>query len=150
MRIVAVDSNPGRLGEAELTALDEALRDSPPMGTIVAMHHPPFPAAIPDLIRQNFDRTADFARIVRGRVRLVLTGHYHQTSAGSIAGVPVWTAPALSYQRNVTTAPDGGWAVTEHRVAQGSLVELGEEDFRATIVRLDTEAAVSTPPGRTS
>lgn len=151
IRLVSLDSNPGRVNEPELAALDRALAEPPPLGTVLVMHHPPFPRSLPDLIVENFDRSAYLAAVVAGRVRLVLCGHYHQTTAGSIAGVPVWSAPALSYQRFVTLDRDAttGWREAPRETLEFSLIELDPVDFRATTVCLAAgETAITS--GRTS
>lgn len=139
LRIVAIDSNPGRLGPADLAAIDEALASESELGTVIVMHHPPFPRSLPDLIIENFDQAEAFARLIAGRVRLILCGHYHQTTAGTLAGVPVWSSPALSYQRCVTTDTrnPNGWAERPTQSLEFSVIELDAIDFRAATVCLD-------------
>ena len=49
----------------------------------------------------------DLAEFVRGSdVRIVLCGHSHHGSAGSVGGVPVWLAPALAAANDVIAPPD--------------------------------------------
>lgn len=148
VRLVSFDSNPGRVDQSLLAELDQALDQPGQLGTIVVMHHPPFACSLPALIVENFDQPEAFARLVAGRVRLIVTGHYHQTTSGSVAGVPVWSAPALSYQRLVSLDPTrpGGWGERPLADCQFSLIELDETDFQATIVGLDAAIAAATEP----
>ncbi|MDO5672102.1 MAG: metallophosphoesterase [Actinomycetaceae bacterium] len=139
LSIVALDSNPGQIDAEALTLLDSLLDDQPAFGHVLVMHHPPFPAAMPDLIREDFDQCQEFAKVIEGRVRLILSGHYHQISAGSVAGVPVWSAPALSYQRCVTAdldVPDG-WQESPRESSEFCVIDLGETDFQVAHVHLE-------------
>ena len=104
LRIVALDTtvpgyHHGELLPAQLDWLRDVLSSPAEHGTILAMHHPPIPvptmepAAIIELVDQ--DR---LAAVVEGTdVRQVLGGHFHYTSFGTFAGVPVSVASASCY-----------------------------------------------------
>lgn len=129
--IVALDST--RFDEAQLAFLDQALSHC--SNPVIAMHHPPFAAALPDLIRDNFVAPEDFARVVAGRARLILAGHYHQTGAGSIGGVGVWITPALSYQRHLAL-DHTGWSEHAETFGQFSVVDLTATGYQVGAVHL--------------
>ena len=104
LRIVALDTSVpgyhhGELLPAQLDWLRDVLSSPAEHGTILAMHHPPIPvptmepAAIIELDDQ--DRLA--AAIEGTDVRQILGGHFHYTSFGTFAGVPVSVASASCY-----------------------------------------------------
>jgi 3',5'-cyclic-AMP phosphodiesterase len=102
VRVVVLDSTvPGYAG-GDLTAeqlawLAGELADPAPEGTVLALHHPPLPS--PSRLFQGIglrDR-AGLAEVLDGSdVRVVLAGHTHITSAGTLAGIPVWTGASTS------------------------------------------------------
>ncbi|WP_226351723.1 metallophosphoesterase [Pseudonocardia sp. ICBG601] len=107
LRVIALDStvpghHHGLLGPARLAALAAELDTPAPAGTVLVLHHPPLPSAVPsvDLLRlRDADRLAE---VVAGSdVRMIVSGHAHHAGAGALAGIPVWIAPALVYQVDV-------------------------------------------------
>lgn len=105
LRIVVLDSTVpgaphGELAPAQLERLAAELADPAPDGTVLALHHPPLPNALPltaAIGLRDADRAALGAVLAGSDVRLVLAGHTHVVSAGALAGVPVWTGGATSY-----------------------------------------------------
>jgi len=96
LRVVVVDSTvPGRahgeLPDERLAWLAAQLADPAPDGTVLALHHPPLPSPsrLGTAIRlRDRERLGD---VLAGTdVRVVLAGHTHLPSAGTIAGIPVW------------------------------------------------------------
>ena len=130
-RVVTVDTSvPGAgYGELSATALDhlrEALAgDDAPHGTVVVLHHPPLPAptALHEALRlQNPEALAE---VLHGSdVRVVLAGHYHHHSAGSLAGVPVLVAPGVANDTDVTGPYDEESALVE---AGALVVDVAED-----------------------
>ncbi|HWS49786.1 MAG TPA: phosphodiesterase, partial [Microbacterium sp.] len=107
LRLIALDTSVpgwhhGDLDEAQLTWLSEQLERPAPLGTLLAMHHPPLPSHLPlfDILElQHQDELAD---VIRGSdVRGILAGHLHYSSSGTFAGVPVSVASATCYTMNV-------------------------------------------------
>ncbi|MDQ1137405.1 Icc-related predicted phosphoesterase [Microbacterium sp. SORGH_AS 1204] len=100
LRLIALDStvpgwHHGDLDAAQLTWLRGELAEPAPLGTILALHHPPLPTHIPffDILELR-DQSA-LADIVRGSdVRAILAGHLHYSTSGTFAGVPVSVAAA--------------------------------------------------------
>jgi Icc protein len=102
LRIIALDSTVPGQGHGELTPeqlerLRGELAEPAPAGTVLAMHHPPLPSAAPLAASIPLLRRGDLAAAVAGTdVRLVLAGHTHVVSSGTLAGVPVWTGGPLA------------------------------------------------------
>lgn len=104
LRIIVMDSttpgrHDGRLDSGQLSWLTEILSERSPHGTLLVMHHPPIrsPVATVDFLR--LADPGDLARVVDGSdVRMILSGHAHYTGASSLAGIPVWIGPPLSYR----------------------------------------------------
>jgi 3',5'-cyclic AMP phosphodiesterase CpdA len=81
----------------QLERLRGELAEPAPAGTVLAMHHPPLPSAAPLAASIPLLRRDDLAAVVAGTdVRLVLAGHTHVVSSGTLAGVPVWTGGPLA------------------------------------------------------
>lgn len=112
LRVVTLDStvagvHHGELTDDQLEWLADALAVRSPRGTILALHHPPIPSVHPVLDRlalREPERLA--ATIARTDVRLVVCGHAHAVSTATIAGVPVWSGPALAATTDVLP-PEG-------------------------------------------
>lgn len=104
LRIIALDTSVpgyhyGELTDDQLAWLADQLATPAPLGTILAMHHPPIPvpmtpvAAIIELYDQH-----KLAEVIRGTdVRAILGGHFHFTSSSTFAGIPVHVASASCY-----------------------------------------------------
>jgi 3',5'-cyclic-AMP phosphodiesterase len=102
LRIVVLDSTvPGQghgaVAAEQLHRLRAELAEPAPAGTVLALHHPPLPSAAPLAASIPLLRRDDLAAAIAGTdVRLVLAGHTHVVSAGTLAGVPVWTGGPLA------------------------------------------------------
>ncbi|PPG52066.1 phosphodiesterase [Rathayibacter sp. AY1E9] len=103
LRLIALDSavpgfHHGDLTDAQLAWLKDELAAPAPLGTILALHHPPLPTplgAMTVLELRGIDRLEE---VVRGTdVRAILGGHLHYPTAATFAGVPVLVAGATSY-----------------------------------------------------
>ena len=103
LRLVALDTSVpgwhhGDLDESQLDWVAGVLAEPAPLGTLLALHHPPLPSHIPlfDILElRNQERLAG---IVAGSdVRGILAGHLHYSTSGTFAGVPVNVAAATCY-----------------------------------------------------
>lgn len=108
LRLVALDSSVpgwhhGDLDGAQLDWLRGILSSPAPLGTIIALHHPPLPSHVPlfDILElRDQDR---FAEAITGTdVRAILAGHLHYSTSGTFAGIPVSVASATCYTMNLT------------------------------------------------
>ncbi|PPH08488.1 phosphodiesterase [Rathayibacter sp. AY1H3] len=111
LRLVALDSavpgfHHGALTDVQLDTLADMLSTPAPLGTVLALHHPPLPTplgAMTVLELRGMDRLEE---IVRGTdVRAILGGHLHYPTAATFAGVPVFVAGATSYTMDLS-APE--------------------------------------------
>jgi len=107
LRLIALDTSVpgwhhGDLDDGQLEWLREQLATPAPLGTLLAMHHPPIPSHLPlfDILElRDQPRLAD---IVRGAdVRGILAGHLHYSTSGTFAGIPVSVAAATCYTMNL-------------------------------------------------
>jgi 3',5'-cyclic-AMP phosphodiesterase len=102
LRIVVLDSTisghgHGGLTPEQLDRLRAELAEPAPAGTVLALHHPPLPSAAPLAASIPLLRRDELAAAVAGTdVRLVLAGHTHVVSAGTLGEVPVWTGGPLA------------------------------------------------------
>ncbi|MEZ3159848.1 phosphodiesterase [Microbacterium sp. BWT-B31] len=107
LRLVALDSSVpgwhhGDLDDGQLTWLREVLAEPAPLGTILALHHPPLPSHIPLFDILELRDQGRLAEIVAGSdVRAILAGHLHYSTSGTFAGVPVSVAAATCYTMNL-------------------------------------------------
>jgi 3',5'-cyclic-AMP phosphodiesterase len=112
LRVIALDSTvPGwHHGELDVTQLEwlrEELKTPAPLGTILAMHHPPLPSHIPffDILELR-DQPSLAAAIEGGDVRAILAGHLHYSTSGTFHGVPVSVASATCYTMDLALPDD--------------------------------------------
>jgi 3',5'-cyclic-AMP phosphodiesterase len=102
LRVIVLDSTvPGRAGGEldpdQLAWLAAELADPAPDGTVLALHHPPLPSPSRLMQGMGLRDSARLGAVLDGSdVRVVLSGHTHVTSAGTLAGIPVWTGASTS------------------------------------------------------
>ncbi len=107
LRLIALDTtvpgwHHGDLDAAQLEWLADVLATSAPLGTLLALHHPPLPSHVPlfDILElRDQGRLADV--IAGSDVRAILAGHLHYSTSGTFAGVPVSVAAATCYTMNL-------------------------------------------------
>jgi Icc-related predicted phosphoesterase len=103
LRLIVMDStvpghHHGELTDQQLAWLRDELATPAPDGTVLAFHHPPVPSPI-ELGGIILTNPEDLVPVLAGSdVKVILTGHAHHSSGGSIAGIPVWIAGATAYQ----------------------------------------------------
>ncbi len=107
LRLIVLDSSVpgwhhGALDEAQLDWLAQELRTPAPLGTLLAIHHPPLPNHVPLFgILELQNQAALAAVIADSDVRGILAGHLHFSAHGTFAGVPVHVASASCYTMNL-------------------------------------------------
>lgn len=127
-RFVTLDSLvPGKvhgwLGAEQLAWLRGVLATPAPKGTVLALHHPPIALDVETQRVFGLRNPSALAEVVRGDVRVVLTGHFHVQLFGLLEAIPVWVTPGVVNRIDLTTPPGTERAV---RGASASLVELGD------------------------
>jgi 3',5'-cyclic AMP phosphodiesterase CpdA len=141
LRIVVLDSSIpgvafGDLDDDQLDRLRAELADPAPDGTVLVLHHPPLPSVVPIAGAIELLHPQRLAATVAGSdVRIVLAGHTHMTSAGALAGIPVWTAGALASTAD-TLAPAGLGSRLVRTPTIGR-IDLFDDSLIATAVPLD-------------
>ena len=112
LRLIGLDSSVpgeahGELDDAQLEALAAELVEPAVDGTVLVVHHPPIWSTTPMSELVALRDPGRLAAVIRGSdVRLVLSGHTHRVSAGTLAGVPVWVSPSTGSHADVL-ARDG-------------------------------------------
>ncbi|WP_457100549.1 phosphodiesterase [Microbacterium sp. P5_E9] len=107
LRLIALDTSVpgwhhGDLDAAQLEWLRDILSTPAPLGTLLALHHPPLPSHVPlfDILElRDHGRLAE--AIAGSDVRGILAGHLHYSTSGTFAGVPVSVAAATCYTMNL-------------------------------------------------
>lgn len=134
LRIITLDStvpghHHGYLTTEQLRWLAGELAIPAPMGTILALHHPPVPSVQDLSVLVELREQAQLADVVRGTdVRSILAGHLHYSTTAMFAGVPVSVASAtcytqdLSYDAGGTRGRDGAQAYNLVHVYQDTIV----------------------------
>lgn len=107
LRLIGLDTtvpgwHHGDLDEAQLVWLRGVLSTSAPLGTILAMHHPPLPSHVPLFDILELRDQGRLAEAIAGTdVRAILAGHLHYSTSGTFAGVPVSVSAATCYTMNL-------------------------------------------------
>ncbi|MFT4214312.1 MAG: phosphodiesterase [Microbacterium sp.] len=103
LRLVALDTtvpgwHHGDLDAQQLQWLAEQLAVPAPLGTLLALHHPPLPSHVPLFDILELRETGPLAAVIAGSdVRGILAGHLHYSMSGTFAGIPVSVAAATCY-----------------------------------------------------
>ncbi len=145
LRLITLDScvpgaTHGRVADASLDWLAGRLATPAPHGTILALHHPPVPPVQDAAGLWDLRNAGAVASVIAGSdVRLVIGGHFHQTSFTTLAGVPVAAASSLVYTQDITA----GRTLRGQDTHVGfNLVEVYPERMVVTAVQLDAGAGV--------
>lgn len=145
VRVVFLDSTTpgshgGSLTDAQLEWLREELKEPAAAGTVLALHHPPIPTPLAFLERLSLREPERLGAAIAGTdVRIVLTGHNHHATCGAIAGVPVWSAPAVAYRADVFPPAGTYQGVTGVGYTR---VDIYEDSATATFVPVESVQAV--------
>jgi Icc protein len=113
LRLVTLDTSVpgfhhGELRDAQLEWLTRVLATPAPLGTILAMHHPPVPSVLPLAASVELRDQPRLARVLRGTdVRAIIAGHLHYSTFATFAGIPVSVASSTCYAQDLTV-PVGG------------------------------------------
>lgn len=139
----------GKLSEAQLDFLADAVQSPAGHGTIIVMHHPPVAAETELLQALALDErsaTGLWDRIRDTDVRAILSGHYHHPIFETVYGMPVVVAPGVT---NLAAAFDGraeesandwfGAAVVEVSPERTRVLPLSEPATGDQVFRLDAD-----------
>lgn len=141
LRMVTLDStvpgqHHGELRDAQLSWLADVLATPAPLGTILAMHHPPVPSVLPLAASVELRGQRRLADVVRGTdVRAIIAGHLHYSTFATFAGIPVSVASSTCYAQDLTV-PTGGTRPQDGAQAF-NLVHLYDETVVHSVVPVD-------------
>ncbi|WP_413353731.1 phosphodiesterase [Microbacterium sp. 1P06AB] len=113
LRIVTLDTSVpghhhGELSAEQLEWLRDVLATPAPLGTVLAMHHPPVPSVLPLAASVELRDQNRLADVLRGTdVRAIIAGHLHYSTFATFAGIPVSVASSTCYAQDLTV-PVGG------------------------------------------
>jgi 3',5'-cyclic AMP phosphodiesterase CpdA len=109
-RLACLDTNvagddAGALGAGDLEWLAAELSRPAAGGTILALHHPPITSPIETMAALALAEPERLGAVLAGSdVCLIICGHNHHATAGLLAGIPVFVAPALAYRADALIA----------------------------------------------
>lgn len=112
LRLIVLDStvpgwHHGEIDDAQLAWLAGVLAEPAPLGTLLALHHPPLPNHIPFFDILELRDQPRLAEVIAGTdVRGILAGHLHFSTSGTFAGVPVSVAAATCYTMDLARPAD--------------------------------------------
>lgn len=113
LRVITLDTSVpghhhGEVREEQLAWLADVLATPAPLGTILAMHHPPVPAVLPLAASVELRDQRRLATVLRDTdVRAIIAGHLHYSTFATFAGIPVSVASSTCYAQDLTV-PVGG------------------------------------------
>ncbi|WP_292835514.1 phosphodiesterase [Microbacterium sp.] len=113
LRIVTLDTSVpgqhhGELSDGQLAWLADVLATPAPLGTILAMHHPPVPSVLALAATVELRDQRRLAGVLRDTdVRAIIAGHLHYSTFATFAGIPVSVASSTCYAQDLTV-PVGG------------------------------------------
>lgn len=138
LRIVTLDTSVPGQHHGEVSAgqrewLTDVLSVPAPLGTILAMHHPPVPSVLDLAATVELREQRLLADVLRGSdVRTILAGHLHYSTFATFAGIPVSVASATCYTQDLMV-PVGGTRPQDG--AQGfNLVHVYDETIVHSVV----------------
>lgn len=88
----------GEIDQSQLQWLTAVLREPAPLGTVLALHHPPIPTPLEVMSVLELHDQPALAEVLAGSdVRAILGGHLHYSTHSTFAGIPVHVAAATCY-----------------------------------------------------
>ena len=141
LRVITLDTSVpghhhGEVSDAQLDWLREVLSTPAPLGTVLAMHHPPVPSVLALAASVELREQKRLAEVVRGTdVRSIIAGHLHYSTFATFAGIPVSVASSTCYAQDLTV-PVGGTRPQDGSRAF-NLVHVFDDTIVHSVVPLD-------------
>jgi 3',5'-cyclic AMP phosphodiesterase CpdA len=146
LRVITLDTtvpghHHGEVTDAQLAWLSDVLAVPAPLGTILALHHPPVPSVLDLAASVELRDQRRLADVLKGTdVRAIIGGHLHYSTFATFAGIPVSVASATCYTQDLTV-PVGGTRPRD--AAQGfNLVHVYDETIVHSVVPLEVAEAL--------
>ena len=130
------DEGRGELSQQTLDRLQTCLSETPGRPTLIFLHHHPMSVQSEWLDRIGLSNSESLEKLLRSHegVRGIFCGHIHQVFEGTFAGVPFYSTPSAAFQFVPQTEQ-----IRFDLLPPGfRVIELQEQDFRTSVVRLDT------------
>lgn len=111
LRLISLDTSVpgyhhGEVSADQLAWLRGVLAEPAEHGSLLALHHPPVPTALPLMTILELREQASLAEVLAGSdVRAILGGHLHYATTGLFAGIPVSVAAATCYTIDAAAPP---------------------------------------------
>ncbi|WEO75900.1 phosphodiesterase [Cryobacterium sp. SO2] len=111
LRVISLDTSVpgyhhGEISSDQLAWLSDVLAEPAEHGSLLALHHPPVPTALPLMTILELREQAALATVLAGSdVRAILGGHLHYATTGLFAGIPVSVAAATCYTIDAAAPP---------------------------------------------
>lgn len=141
LRIVTLDTSVpgehyGEIRDGQLAWLAGVLATPAPLGTILAMHHPPVPSVLALAATVELRDQRRLAAVLRGSdVRAIIAGHLHYSTFATFAGIPVSVASSTCYAQDLTV-PVGGTRPQDGAQSY-NLVHIFDETVVHSVVPVD-------------
>jgi 3',5'-cyclic AMP phosphodiesterase CpdA len=141
LRLITLDTSVpgahhGELRQEQLDWLATELATPAPLGTILAMHHPPVPSVLPLAASVELRDQRRLAAVVKGTdVRGIIAGHLHYSTFATFAGIPVSVASSTCYAQDLTV-PVGG-SRPQDGARSFNLVHVYDETVVHSVVAVD-------------
>ncbi len=141
LRLITLDTSVpgahhGELRQSQLDWLAGQLATPAPLGTIIAMHHPPVPSVLPLAASVELRDQRRLADVVRDSdVRAIIAGHLHYSTFATFAGIPVSVASSTCYAQDLTV-PVGGTR-PQDGARSFNLVHVYDETIVHSVVAVD-------------
>lgn len=141
LRVITLDTTVpgehyGELGDEQLRWLRDELAMPAPLGSIVAMHHPPVPPVLPLAVSVELRDQSRLAEVLRGSdVRAIIAGHLHYSTFATFAGIPVSVASSTCYSQDLTV-PAGGMR-PQDGAQTFNLVHVFDDTIMHSVVPID-------------
>lgn len=141
LRVITLDTSVpgehyGEIRDAQLAWLADVLATPAPLGTILAMHHPPVPSVLALAATVELRDQRRLAAVLRGSdVRAIIAGHLHYSTFASFAGIPVSVASSTCYAQDLNV-PVGGTR-PQDGARSYNLVHIFDETVVHSVVPVD-------------
>ena len=134
----------GRVGAEQVDWIRAQLVEQRPRAAVLFMHHPPVELGLAWLDRIGLEDAALLRALLveEPRIRLVCCGHVHHESSHRVGSAEVVTVPSTGLQ----FSPTGDVAEFVAAPPGYRLIELGDEGYSTTVVRLPEARYAPTQP----
>ncbi|MEV7011140.1 metallophosphoesterase [Streptosporangium sp. NPDC051022] len=145
LRVVTLDTtvpgaHHGELSGDQLKWLAATLAEPAADGSVLVLHHPPIPSVLPMMNGIGLRTPEKLAEVLAGSdVRLIVAGHTHSATSGTLAGVPVWVGPGNAYGADTMAPADRTRGIPFQAFSR---IDITEDGLITTVVPLSSAPPV--------